>query len=111
MPRPYIKEDMFFWDKVEFNYTEGCLFIRATIKGKCENFKKALIGIDEGKCTGCPFNGKFFLPDKTDKQGCKVYLVLCREVKLPFRFKLVGENLYQGLAQTSKVFIVRSKDK
>ncbi len=109
MPRPYVKEDLFFWDKVKFNYTKGCLFVDATIKGKCENLKKVWIGIDEGKCLGCPFNGSFFLPDKIDKKGCKVHIVFCRKLKLPFRFELVGENVYQGLGQTSEVFVVNKR--
>ena len=106
MPKPYIKEDMFFWKKVKFHYVDGCLFVYAKLTGNCRNLKKVYVEIDQ-KCINCPFRGKIFIP-KYNIDKCNVSLKLCNIKKIPFRFRVWGKNVFDGLDTSTDIYEVNS---
>ena len=105
MPRPVIKEDIFSWKTIQFNFSDNCLEINAEIQGRCSNIDNVYVEIDE-KCLKCPFTSSYIIIPKIEKKGCFLRIKCCGIKKRPFRFRLRGISIYRGLDQISSPYTV-----
>ncbi len=108
-PAPKAVKERFHIVHVDGEYRRGCLHAQARLDGKWENLSELILEISdpESECPGCPFSPAMRISftsgsPQLSREEEHIELVYCgRQPEPPYRFRLVGKNIYDILGDTA----------